>query len=97
MVTVKTNSVPRDIVYGFELSEKEKKEFDYLTEEELNNGNFFRYKGWTYDMGDFLIISEFAPKELLKWDGHHFDTYFSGVVVRYVENFERIIVGRYYS
>lgn len=96
---IKTNHVPRDLIYGYELSEKERKEFDYLKDEEsderLDTHQFFRYKGEVYDPSDFMRATDIA--DLKGWDGYASDSYFSGTVIKYVDAFERVIVGTYFS
>jgi hypothetical protein len=91
-----TNNVPRDIINARELSEKERKEFDYLNWDVIDTGwgddvFFFRYKGELYDLG------EFERCYIDGWDGQQTDSFFSATLVRYVDNFERIIVGRLYT
>ena len=95
-LTIRTNNVPRGFVYSFELSEEEKKDFDYYNAEELDNATFFRYRGQVYDLAEFIRISGDDPI-LSKWDGAAGDSYFSGTLVRLVEGEERIVVGAYYS
>lgn len=110
-LTIITNNVPRDIVYGYELSHDERKEFDYLHwREEQDDGyyhQFFRYKGEVYDLDDFQGTREWvgynAP-DFKGWHGYQSDSFFSGILVRYPEtedhrelDWERVIVGRYYS
>lgn len=92
---VKTNNVPRDLIYGYELSEKELKEFDYIDKDEIGTHEFFRYKGQVYDPSDYMRT---GPGELhdAGWPIYASDTFFSGTVVKYVDNFERVIVGTYY-
>ena len=89
------------IIYGFELSDKEKKDFDYLDEEELENQMFFRYKGQVYDFGEFMRVEgnncpfEGCP---IKFHGYHADSFFSGILVSYIEHDdENIRVYTYYS
>lgn len=36
---------PRSILYWHDLSRKEKAEFDYIADEELDSAQFFRYRG----------------------------------------------------
>ena len=91
-VTIKTNNIPRAVVTGAELDDREKAEFDYYTNDELYNASFFRYKGWVYDIGEFLS----APESLKPWQGHSPTTYFSGVVIRYTDDMESVIVGVYW-
>ena len=95
-LTIRTNNVPRGFVYSFELSEEEKKDFDYYNAEELDNATFFRYRGQVYDLGNFMRFQD-RSSPLSKWDGAAGDSYFSGTLVRLVEDEERIVVGAYYS
>jgi ribosomal protein L30E len=90
---IRTNNKPRHVIYGFELSNKERQEFDYYTGEELDNATFFRYKGNIYDVGEFMR----CPDSLAPWHGYSSDSYFSGVVVKIVDNGESVIVGQYFS
>ncbi len=91
-ITVKTNNIPRAIFSGYELTDKEKEEFDYYTNDELENASFFRYKRGVYDIGEFLPTHE----SLQPWQGHSPTTYFSGVVIRYTDDMESVIVGAYW-
>jgi hypothetical protein len=94
-ITIRTNNVPRNPIYGYELSEKERKEFDYIDAEHFDGHSFLRYKGELYDLSDFMRAREIS--ELSAWDGYASDSYFSGIVIKYVDNFERVIVGTYIS
>ena len=89
-----TNHQPRPIVYGYELSEKEKKDFDYLESDDLEYNAFFKYKGQVYDLGEFMRIND--NEDLEGWDGYSGDSYFSGTLVKLIDE-ENVIVGRYYS
>lgn len=99
---VVTNNQPRDIVEAWELTDEERTEFDYLDWKKIEAGedsaSFFRYRGVTYDLGEFMadtgiLKGSGLPEYLSSWDGYMFDSFFSAVVVRYVENYERVIVG----
>jgi hypothetical protein len=64
------------------------------------DASFFRYRGELYDLGEFMStrgMPEFSP--LVKWDGYSSDSYFSGTLVRYVDQDHdmRVVVGRFYS
>ena len=91
-VTIKTNNVPRAVVTGAQLNDREKAEFDYYTNDELENASFFRYKRGVYDIGEFL----YAPESLKPWQGYSSTSYFSGVVIRYTDDVESVIVGVYW-
>lgn len=103
-LTIKTNNVPRPILNAWDLTEKEKAEFDYIEFGEDCFNQFFRYKGEVYDLGEFVRIEEYAKrsnpwthttddKDLLKWQGIQTDTYFSGIVIKYTDDYESVIVG----
>lgn len=97
---ITTNNVPRDILDGFELTPKEREEFDYINWDAIERGedsaSFFRYKGEVYDLGEFTTWNN-PSSPMTGWDGMQSDTFFSGILVRYTDDFERVVVGRYYS
>ena len=97
-LTIRTNNVPRPIINAWELTPEERKEFDYLDWEAIEDGrdsaSFFRYRGELYDLSEFVRIvpqggdgGPFAhydhTGELSGWDGIRTDSFFSGIVVRY--------------
>lgn len=95
-VTIRTNNKPRSIIYGYELTTKEKQDFDYLDDIELSS--FVRYKGQVYNLGEFLIITKNMPFYDKGWQGYSSDSFFSGLVIKYCPtDSEAVIVGRYYS
>jgi hypothetical protein len=90
-----TDNKARDILCWLDLTKRERAEHDYLdTEDKQMDAEFVRYKGWCYYLNDFQGV----PKrwELGDWDGYHSDSYFSGVLVRYVEQGEAVVMGTYY-
>lgn len=92
---IRTNNVPRDILHGLDLTESERKEVDYYTENELDMACFFRYRGQIYDLSDFETCFLDNP-EMEQWHGFLCDSFSSGLVVRYTPDYEQIIVGSYY-
>ena len=101
-ITIRTNHVPRFTLDSWELTPKEREEFDYLDWPALDNGSdsatFFRYKGRTYDLGEFMTtggMPEFSP--LRRWDGYMSDWFFGGVVVKWTKDFEAVIVGTFHA
>lgn len=92
------------VVYGWDLSEEERAEFDYM--DDINEGSFFRYRGNVYDLSEFVRIVHPGRADpnpfchwdhtgaLRGWDGIATDSYFSGVVVKYVSD-ELLRVGLY--
>ncbi len=100
-LTIITNNVPRDIVEAYELSADEREDFDYCDWDAIERGedsaSFVRYKGELVDLGEFQVWDNPSSPTTVGWDGFRSDSFFSGLVVRYVEDFERIVVGRCYS
>jgi len=96
------NNVPRPIVDDYELTPKERSEFDYLNWAAIEKGedsaSFFRYKGQLYDLNDFMVVPRNLPEStILKgWHGYISDSFFSGIVVKYCEDDDHVLVGRYY-
>src|SRR5262245_13080732 len=101
-LTIITNNVPRDVLEAYELSSAERAQFDYLDWDAIEAGedsaSFVRYKGELLDLGEFERWDNPAsPTRGTGWDGMRSDTFFSGVLVRYLDNFERVVMARYYS
>jgi len=96
MIEVKTNSAERRTLDGFELTERERAEFDYLDEQEFAEPRFVRYKGIVYDLYDFPM----APKQtgFQRWAIAIADTFFSGIVARfpYMDS-QTVVIGTYYA
>ena len=99
---IKTNNAPRDVLFWWDLTDAERVEFDYLDSDTAQaDASFLRYRGNVYDLGEFMHISRtVAPHPQRQgwedWDGYHSDSYFSGMLVRYVEDCERVIIATYY-
>lgn len=55
-LTIVTNNVARNTIYGYELTPKEREEFDYYTPGELNEQSFVRYRKQVYDIGEFVRV-----------------------------------------
>ena len=99
-LTIVTNNVPRNIIYGYELPESARTDFDYIDAEDFGGHAFVQYKGNYYDLSDFMRIEPHNSfnciREFHNWSGYHGDSYFSGVLIKRVDD-ERVIVGRYYN
>lgn len=91
---IRTNNKPRDIIQAYELTEKELLEFDYLEGENLDCASFFRYKGSVYDLGEFMLCPDSFHIE--NWQGIYSDSAFSGILIKYCNNFEQVIVAQYF-
>ena len=94
MATICTNNVPRLLLYRDQLTAKELCDFDYLPDD--GSGDFFRYKGNAYDLGEAMRVPD--EPGFKDWDGYYGDSYFSGVLVRMdPDDNDRVIVGRYFA
>lgn len=87
-----TNNIPRQIIYGYELTEKQKKDFDYL--DDIDNHNFIKYKGHLYDVSEFM--STYNMDSLKDWDGYSSDSFFSGVLIKFIDS-DYVVMARYLS
>ena len=106
-LTIKTNNHPRQLMSGLTLDlhvgEKKaveiRQQFDYLNDEEFENEDFITYKGYTYAMCDFMRNNQTPDSEMYGWDGVHADSYFSGVLLKYVEDsdYNEVILATYFS
>jgi hypothetical protein len=100
-----TNNVPRDILDACELTPKERADHDYLDWAAIERGedsaSFVRYRGTTYLLSDFsadwgITRGTGLPGEFAGWDGYLSDSFFSGVVIRYVgDDCDRAILGTF--
>jgi len=97
MLTITTNNVPRDVIHACELTAEERAQFDYLDwdaiEDGRNSASFFRYRGELHDLGEFQRWDNPASPTRGNWDGFRSDSFFSGLVVRYCDDCERVVVG----
>lgn len=106
-VRITTNNVPRLLIDSYQLTAKEREEFDYIdwqgVEEGRESATFFRYRGRLYDLGEFQYTgSDHRPAgngdTFAGWDGYQSDSFFSGIVVRYVkDDTDYVVVGTYYA
>jgi len=101
-----TNYHPRDLLYIHELTPRQQEQAmsDYADYTDMDDCMFFVYRGWVYNLLDFMHIDDRSPFGRY-WHGYSNDTYFSGVLVHLcvedegcaIEDQERVIVGYYYS
>ncbi len=96
-LTIKTDNKWKNLISGYELPKGKRKDFDYLTEEELDCRDFIKYRGVYYDLGEFMWIDNTFPEEMKKWDGYTLDSYFSGIVIKYSEDRDQVKIGTYFS
>lgn len=96
---ITTNHHERPIVEAYELTADERAEFDYVDWSAVDRGeasaSFVRYRGELVDLSEFEVWDNPASPTRMGWHGVRPDSYFSGLVVRYSDDYEYVIVGRY--
>lgn len=109
---IRTNNKPRELFSGWELDEKTRKHFDYIAQPhdieawiDCHN-RFFRFNNAWYDVQEFCRIEKTRTNpftmvtdnpELLSWHGYQSDSYFSGLLIRFNNDFSSVVVGSYCS
>ena len=98
-LTIKTNNQPRPLMAAWELSESDqrklRKQFDYLDDAEFDGLVFVSYKNYWYSLCDFMGTPS-ACDEFNGWHGYHADSFFSGVLIKLLDD-DYVIMGRYCS
>ena len=89
-----SNYQERDIIGWQALTEEERAEYDWReTEEQQQEFEGFRYRGYAYDLADFTRVSPGSIEAQAGWQGVKGDSFFSGVLVAYNEYGDGIIAG----
>ena len=88
-MTIITNHHRREIIDAWELTAKEREEFDYLDWEAIEKGedsaSFVRYRGELIDMGDVLLCTD-PTLTAQGWQGFNADSFWSGMAFKYVRD-----------
>lgn len=99
---IRTNNVPRDILDSYQLTAKEREEFDYLDWSALDEGtdsaSFFRYKGDVIGFDTVMRVEANGELAEQGWHGIVSWSWSNGLLVKYAPDTycEQIIVGYYY-
>lgn len=91
-IKIMTNNTPRQLVYGYELTDKQKQDFDYI--EDIDSHDFVIYKGNVLDLSEFMRID--TIEHFNGWHGYSSDSFFSGTLVKYCDN-DSVIMGWFYQ
>src|SRR5262245_17057743 len=86
-ITVLTDDTELDVIDGYELSDTERAEFDYVDWAGVDGGTdsaeFVRYREELYDLGEFEWLSmPSMPRVFVGWDAYRPDSFFSGLLLR---------------
>lgn len=111
-LTIVTNRHWYPVLYGWDLQGRDRKQalndYDYLLDEEKKEGeegegerfethHFFKYKREIHDLDDYMRITPMMRKDFPGWDGYSSDSFFSGTLIKYSDDYESIQIGWYYS
>lgn len=99
---IKTDHKWKEFIYGYQLPEKFKSDFDYIDSADIDSHEFIKYKGYYYDPGDFMRMeSTIAPHPQREgweeWHGYQSDSFFSGVLIKLSDDGEQYQVATYFS
>lgn len=91
-IKIMTNNKPRQLIYGYELTDKQKQDFDYI--EDIDSHDFVKYKNNIYDLSEFMRTEN--NDSLKDWHGYSSDSFFSGTLIKYIDS-DTVIMGWYCS
>ena len=103
-----TNNVPRPLLGWWDLDEGQqlfvRTEYDWLWDNDTMTNEdeyYIQYRGWLYCLSDFMRVNEkSAGCPFGGWDGYSGDTFFSGVLLRMVEDAwdgPAVVMAHYYQ
>jgi hypothetical protein len=69
--------------------------YDHLSEEDKSYG-WIHYRNHWYHVSDFMRILPSKPDWMHKWHGYNPDSFFSGVVIKFIDDIDGdYIIGTY--
>ena len=87
----------RNILFGYNLSKKWRKEFDWIhSDEDYMNTMFVKMPGknaWYYALNEFAPVSKDLKE--IGWDGYHGESYFSGTLIKLNKDGDKYKIGLY--
>lgn len=91
---ITTNNQQRAIMFWHDLPASAQDEYESISD---TGSSFFKYKGNYYAFDDFSGCKDDGPFD--GWNGYISETAFSGVVVRYCDdwNNDSVIAGSFYG
>jgi hypothetical protein len=96
-VNITTNNKPRAMHAVADLPERAQADFDYIMGDDRYSRRLVRYLGHWYDVYDSQSVTrELGFDQFKGWDGIVSETFFSGVLFRFVGD-DEVIVGRYFT
>lgn len=97
-MNIKTNNVPRPLLSYYELTEKQQAELGELEMDQVDSWKGFVFKGMTFSLDEFLILSEGSEEKKLGWDAAMGTSYFHAILVKLCESdLDSVVVGQVFS
>jgi len=92
---IRTNLNVRQFLYRNQVPDNVlKSKFDWLSDDDVDM--FIRYKGEYYHVSEFSATD--GNSTFRNWDGYISDSYFSGVLIKYVKGVDGgYMIGTYFS
>ena len=96
-MNITTNRHWNSFLYGFELTDTQKSDFDYL--DDIDSHEFISYRGMIIDPSEVFPIDDTMRlhADFGDWHGYQSDSFFSGIVIKYSDDFEQYQIGTYIS
>jgi hypothetical protein len=94
-VNIITNNHQRQMACLLDLPDNVRADFDYVAKDGDHTARFVRYLGCWYDVLDSQACGV-GFDQFKRWDGIVSETFFSGVLFRFVGD-DEVIVGRYFA
>lgn len=95
---IRTNNKPRFILDGWQITDKERVEFDWIDWNAIDAGtdsaSFIRYKKQLYCLNEFICCPNSFMFE--GWEGYYSDSAFTGILIKFIDS-DHVIVGQYFS
>jgi hypothetical protein len=66
---IKTNKQWRPILHSYELPDSAREQFEHLNDEEFYGTSFVKYKGYFYELGEFMRVADGGDFAAAGWDG----------------------------
>ena len=83
-----TNNVPRKLISSYELTDKEREDFDWC--DDIDSEHFVRYRGIVYAVSEFMRIDDMD-----NWSGYYACTMSNCVLIRLVDD-DTVVMGMGY-
>ena len=90
-VKIITNNHWRLFDYFWDFTAEEqatiKSDYDHMSNDEIETGDWFKYRGRFYGLCDFMSLHNTIhcpnpPESMRGWDGYLSDSFFSGVLIK---------------